>query len=163
MDMIYYKNKVNDEIYEVNNIHRKDDAFYYVFNNEFKKENSSFYKSYGKKIDLYDEDVGSIKLEFFLIYDSINLHLTTHFSWDFNNIPFIPKNIELTNQNLVISDSSIDLYYLFYKGICDVIDINMAHYNIPLEKFNFDNGDIFEIISEDCKEVKDFKVKNHFK
>ncbi|UAJ16955.1 hypothetical protein UFVDC4_00027 [Staphylococcus phage vB_SauM-UFV_DC4] len=163
MDMIYYKNKVNGEIYEVNNIHRKDDAFYYVFNNEFKKENSSFYKSYGKNIDLYDEDVGSIKLEFFLIYDSINLNLTTHFSWDFNNIPFIPKIIELTNQNLVISDSSIDLYYLFYKRICDVIDINMAYYNIPLEKFNFDNGDIFEIISEDCKEVKDLKVRNHFR
>ncbi|QQO92507.1 hypothetical protein CPT_Machias_122 [Staphylococcus phage Machias] len=161
--MIYYKNKVNGEIYEVNNIHRKDDAFYYVFGNEFKKENSSFYRSDGKKIDLYDEDVGSIKLEFFLIYGFINLHLTTHISWDLNSIPFIPKNIDLTNQNLVISDSSIDLYYLFYKRLCYAIDVNMTHYNIPLEKFNFDNEDIFEIISEDCKEVKDFKVRNHFK
>ena len=160
--MIYYKNKVNGEIYEVKDIHRKDDAFYYVFGNEFKKERIGLYESVGKKIDLFDKDKGHKKLDFQLNYDSSRLSLVTNMKYDNNNL-FVPKEVDLRSQNLVLSDSSEDLYYILYKRMCNVIDIPLLNYNVLLKEFNFDNEDIFEIISEDCKEVKDFKVRNHFK
>ncbi|UAJ16953.1 hypothetical protein UFVDC4_00025 [Staphylococcus phage vB_SauM-UFV_DC4] len=160
--MIYYKNKVNGEIYEVNDIHRKDDAFYYVFGNEFKKERIGLYESVGKKIDLFDKDKGHKELNFQLNYDSSRLFLVTHMKYD-NNNPFAPKAVDLKNQNFVASDSSEDLYYILYKRMCNAIDIPLLNYNVLLKEFNFDNEDIFKIISEDCKEVKDFKIRNLFK
>lgn len=159
--MIYYKDKVNNEIYEVNDIHRSDDAFYYVFGNEFLPTFEDMYFSSSKIIEFIDEEYGFLKYRFDIRYNFINYETTLIPSWN-KDVPLMGHQLNLMSQNFISSDSAEDLYYLIYKNICE-IDQKLSKYYVKLKDFKFSNTDIFEILDENSQEVKDFKVRNYFK